>query len=94
MSGPERRPEPTEGWRIPSPPRKQPSLRGQLRSARWALLAVVLIVNGVGISWVWATWDGRRHAASLVAALLGAAGLVLLDLVAVMLALYAWGGRR
>jgi len=102
MSGPERRPEPrperdegpAEGWRIPSPPRKQPSLRGQLRSARWALLAVMLIINGVAGFWLWTVMRGRQHAASLVAGLLGAVGLVLLDLVAVVLALYAWAGRR
>jgi len=64
-----------------------------LRAARWALLAVLLVINGVGVHWVWKTWCGREHAASLVAGLLGAVGLGMLDLVAGALVLYAWGGR-
>jgi len=94
MNRPERRPELAVGWRIPPPPRKQPSLSGQLRNAWWALITVLLIINGVGISWVWTVVSGRQHAGSLVAGLLGAAGLALLDLVAVVLALYAWVGGR
>ena len=94
MGGPERRPEPAEGWRIPPPLGRQPSLRDQLRSACWALIAVLLVINGVGIYWVWTTLSGRQHAASSIAGLLGAIGLGLLDLVAVALALYAWVGRQ
>lgn len=78
---------------VPKPPQRRPSLRGQLRAGRWALLAVLLVINGIGVHWVWTTWGGRQHAASLVAGLLGAVGLGLLDLVAVVLVLYAWGGR-
>jgi len=89
-------------WWIPKPPKGRPSLRGQLHAAldgdvkdagRWALLTVLLVINGIGVHWVWTAWGGRQHAASLVAGLLGAVGLGLLDLVAVVLVLYAWGGR-
>jgi hypothetical protein len=81
-------------WWVPTPPKRRPGLRDQLRAGRWALLAVLLVINGIGVHWVWTTWGGRQYAAGLVAGLLGAAGLVLLDLVAVVLALYAWGGHR
>jgi hypothetical protein len=77
-------------WWIPPYPGRPPDLRTLLYGFRWPLLATLAVFNGLGAYWLWTVWKTRSY----VAAGLGIAGLVALDMVAGVLALYVWWGRR